>query len=93
MWAGGGGLLILLKQFYFFQKFRTFSLLGFGRGGGVGGRGGVGIFEEAVFMPGFLLEVARPMCLRRVKFPSIVTNSCWFNFGCGFLVLFFLKFL
>ena len=33
------------------------------------------------------------MCLSRVKFPSIVTNSCWFNFGCGFLVLFFLKFL
>ena len=44
VWAGGGGLLFLLKKFYFFQKFWTFSLLGFGQGGGVGGKGGGGTF-------------------------------------------------
>ena len=39
----------------------------------------------ATLMLGFLLDIARPRCLSRVNFPSILTNSFWFCFECGFL--------
>ena len=35
----------------------------------------------------FLELVASPLCLIRVTFWSILTNSCWLKLGCGFFNL------
>ena len=46
-------------------------------------RGGVGDF----FLVDFLDVVASPLCFIRVRVLPILTNSCWFSFGWGFLGL------
>ena len=45
--------------------------------------------EGAALFQGFLLDVARPLWVNRVNFPSIATNSFWFSLGWGFIFFFF----
>ena len=48
--------------------------------------GGAGHFFLVDFID-FLEVVANPLCFIRVRALPILTNSCWFNFGWGFLGL------